>query len=153
MEIRGTGYWNLNNNSLVNDKLFVSQMNGKLEDYFNETMETSNPVIRWDFLKFKMRQFCISYSKQKSRLRKQKRMSLESELKKLENNMTVTSTNLELKEYNSVKQELEQIYNYVTEGIILRSRTDWNEEGEKLTEYFLNLEKRSKSIKRIFENS
>ena len=85
---RGPGYWKLNN-SLVNDKLFVSQTNSKLEDYFHKTMEISNPVIRWDFLKFKMRQFCMSYSKQKSRERKQKRMSLESKLKKLENNVTV----------------------------------------------------------------
>ena len=77
---RGPGYWKFNN-SLVNDKLFVSQMNSKIEDYFHETMEISNPVIRWDFLKFKIRQFCISYSKQKIRERKQKRMSLESNLK------------------------------------------------------------------------
>ena len=76
-------------------------------------------------------------------------MSLESKLKKLENNITVTSMDLELKEYNSVKQELEQIYNYITEGIILRTRTDWYEEGEKLTKYFLNFEKRSKSKTRI----
>ena len=87
----------------------------------------------------------MSYSKQKSRERKQKRMSLESKLKKLENNITVTSTDLELKEFNSVKQELKQICNYITEGIILRTRTDWYEEGEKSTKYFLNLEKRSKS--------
>ena len=86
-------------------------MNSKLQDHFHETMEISNPVIRWDFLKFKMRQFCMSFSKQKSRERKQKRMSLESKLKKLGNNITVTSMDLELKEYNSVKQELEQIYN------------------------------------------
>ena len=120
-------------------------MNSKIEDYFHEIMEISNPVIRWDFLKFNMRQFCMSYSKQKSRERKQKRMSLESKLKRLENNLTVTSTDLELKEYNSVKHKLEQIYNYTTEGIILRTRTVWYEEGEKLTKYFLNLEKRSKS--------
>ena len=68
---RGPGYWKFNN-SLVNNKLFVSQMNSKIEDYFHETMEISNPVIRWDFLKLKLRQFCMSYSKQKSRERKQK---------------------------------------------------------------------------------
>ena len=71
-------------------------------------------------------------------------MSLESKLKKLENNITVTSTDLELKEYNLVKQELEQIYNYITEGIILRTQTTWYEEGKKSTKYFLNLEKRNK---------
>ena len=65
----------------------------------------------------------MSYSKQKSREEKQKRISLESKLESLENNITVTSADLELKEYNSVKQELEQIYNYITEGIILRTRT------------------------------
>ena len=71
-------------------------------------------------------------------------MSLESKLKKLENNITVTSTDLELKEYNSVRQELEQIYNYNLEGI-LRTRTAWYEKDEKSTKYFLNLEERSKS--------
>ena len=115
-------------------------MNSKIEEYFHEIMEISNPVIRWDFLNFKMRQFCMSYSKQKSCERKQKRISLESKLESLENNITVMSTDLELKEYNSVKQELEQIYNYITDGIILRTRTVWYEEGEKSTKYFLNLE-------------
>ena len=68
---RGPGYWKFNN-SLINDKQFVSQMNSKIKEYFHEIMKISNPVIRWDFLKFKMRQFCMSYSKQKSRERKQK---------------------------------------------------------------------------------
>ena len=147
----GPGYWKFNN-SLINDKQFVSQMNSKIEECFHEIMEISNPVIRWDFLKFKIRQFCMSYSKQKSRKRKQKRISPESKLESLENNITVTSTDLVLKEYNSVKQELEQIYNYITEGIILGTRTVWYGEGEKSTKYFFNLEKRSKS-KCIFKNS
>ena len=132
-------------------------MNSKIEEYFHEIMEISNPVIRWDFLKFRMRQFCMSYSKQKSRERKQKRISLESKLESLENNITVTSTDLELKKYNSVKQELEQIYNYITEGIILRTRTVWYEESEKLTKYyFLNLEKRSKAkmhVRKLIDSS
>ena len=77
---RGSGYWKFNN-SLVNDKLFVSQMNSKMEDFFHETMEIPNPVIKWDFLKLKMRQFCMSYSKQKSRRENKKRTCLESKLR------------------------------------------------------------------------
>ena len=68
---RGPGYWKFNK-SFVNDKQFVSKMKSKIEDCFHGTMEISNPVIRLDFLKFKMRQFCMSYSKQKSRERKPK---------------------------------------------------------------------------------
>ena len=97
-------------------------MSSKIAEYFHEIMEIANPVIKWDFFNFKTRQFCMSYSKQKSRERKQKKVSLESKLESLENNITVTSTDLELKEYNLVKQELEQIYNYITEDIILRTR-------------------------------
>ena len=94
----------------------------------------------------------MSYSKQKSRERKQKRISLESKLESLENNITVTSTDLELKEYNSVKQELEQIYNYITDGIILRTRTVWYEEGKNRLSIFLTL-RRGVSLKCTFENS
>ena len=66
------------------------------------------------------------------------------------------STDLELKEYNSVKQELEQIYNYITEGIIPRTWAVWYEEGKNSTKYFLNLEKRSKSkthIRKLIDSS
>ena len=71
---RGSGYWKFNN-PLINDKQFVSKMSSKIEEYFHEIMEIANPVIRWDFLNFKMRQFCMSYSKLKSRERKQKSQS------------------------------------------------------------------------------
>ena len=37
----------------------------------------------------------------------------------------------------------------ITEGIIMRSKTDWYEHGEKLTKYFLNLEKRNKAKSHI----
>ena len=83
-------------------------------------------------------------------------MSLELKLKKLENNITVTSADLELEEYNSVKQELEQIYNNITEGIILRPRTNWYEEGEKSNKYFLKIKKRSKPkthIRKLVDSS
>ena len=50
-----------------------------------------------------------------------------------------------LLEYNRSKDELESLYNYITKGIILRSRISWYEHGEKSSKYFFNLEKRNKS--------
>ena len=47
------------------------------------------------------------------------------------------------------KQELDQIYDHITNGIILRSCTTWYEEGEKSSSYFLRLEKRIKSKSHI----
>ena len=54
-----------------------------------------------------------------------------------------------LLEYNRSKDELESLYNYITEGIVLRSRISWYEHREKSSKYFLNLEKRNKSKSQI----
>ena len=35
-------------------------------------------------------------------------------------------------EYESAKNELEKLYDYITNGIILRSKAHWYEEGEKI---------------------
>ena len=51
------------------------------------------------------------------------------------------------------KNELELINDHITNGIILRSKVNWYEHGEKLTPDFFNLEKRKKAkshLKRIF---
>ena len=41
--------------------------------------------------------------------------------------------------------DLETLCKYITAGIIMRSKSDWYEFGEKSSKYFLNLEKRNKA--------
>ena len=48
-------------------------------------------------------------------------------------------------EYNDPKNQLKNTYDYITQGIIVRSRATWYEHGEKSSKYFLNLAKRNKS--------
>ena len=50
-----------------------------------------------------------------------------------------------MKEYQEAKAEFEIMYNHITEGIIIRSRCDWFELGEKSSRYSLGLEKRNKA--------
>ena len=55
-------------------------------------------------------------------------------------------------EYLEAKGEWEKLVRKKTNGIILRSKAKWSEEGEKNTKYFLNLEKRKynqKCIKKL----
>ena len=40
---------------------------------------------------------------------------------------------------------MEKIYDHITDGIILRSKAQWYEEGETASKYFLTLEKNSKA--------
>ena len=50
-----------------------------------------------------------------------------------------------LDQYNKSKNESENLYNYITEGTILRSEVKWYEYGEKSSKYFFRLEKRNKA--------
>ena len=48
-------------------------------------------------------------------------------------------------EYTKTKSELEKIYDNIAEGIKIRSKCSWYQNGEKCTKFFLNLEKRNAS--------
>jgi len=43
-----------------------------------------------------------------------------------------------------LQAEYDQLYNYITQGAIVRSRATWSGKGEKNNKYFLNLEKSNK---------
>ena len=46
-----------------------------------------------------------------------------------------------LSKYNAIKEEIDEIYDHITEGIRIRSKWEWCEHFEKSTKFFLNLEK------------
>ena len=50
-----------------------------------------------------------------------------------------------INEFETTKKELDVIFNHITDGIILRLKARWYEEGEKFTKYFLSLEKSNKA--------
>ena len=45
-------------------------------------------------------------------------------------------------EYINCKNQLEEIYDDIAEGVEIKNKYQWYEEGEKSTKFFLNLEKR-----------
>lgn len=51
----------------------------------------------------------------------------------------------------TVQNDLLVYYNFKLQDTIVRSRARWVEEGEKSTKYFLNLEKRNKSLSVIYK--
>ena len=75
---------------------------------------------------------------------KETRVDLERKASKLEMNMIDDPSSEKMEKYNSEKLEFEKMYEYITDGIIMGSISQWCEEGEKSTKYFLSLEKKNK---------
>ena len=82
--------------------------------------------------------FTINFSKKLVKEENTDRNFLEKELKKQEKNLNNSQTN----EYClECKQKLQNIYTEKVNGIRIRSKCNWYNNGEKSTTFFLNLEK------------
>ena len=68
---------------------------------------------------------------------------MESKIENFEKNENPSQD--EFADYEEAKTELEKIYDHITDGIILWSKAQWYEEGEKACNYFLTSEKKQKS--------
>ena len=87
--------------------------------------------------------------KNRFQLAKRKKEQEHKLLYKLENLEHKLSADEYLQEYNTVKKEWEKVQSEKTEGIIFRAKLQWVEQGEKITKYFLNLEKQNYNLKYI----
>ena len=90
----------------------------------------------WDLGKIKIKRFTQEYSAEQSLKSRLALEELENKIDELTNDFT------KHKELNELKQEYETIISKSNEGVKIRSRVQWWEEGEKSTKYFHNLEKR-----------
>ena len=79
--------------------------------------------MKWEFVKYKCRDLSGKISTEKSRERKSRRVELENRLAELENIITTNSSEEVTTVYNNCKSDLEALYNYITEGIIMRSKS------------------------------
>ena len=98
----------------------------------------SNHQLKWELLKYEVRKFTVNYTKQIAKEKQQQIIKLENQVKILENNLDKDGN---LSKYNNIKNELDGIYDHITEGIHLRSKCNWYEHSKKSTIFFFNLEK------------
>ena len=112
-------------------------------------MDHMNPTIFLDFFKCQIRSLSIEYSIYKSRQNKVKENDLIKRIDHLENSYASNLTPSLKNELIQCRSDLEAIYDKRAEGIIVRSRANWVENGEKNTQYFINLEKRNQRQKTI----
>ena len=170
---RGRGYWKLNN-CLLKEKDYVDMVKATICEiveqyaaipYITNSLKnihpkdiqfTINDQLFFEMLLMEIRSKTITYS-----IRKKKNdLSLEHDLEKEIETLFNRASDVQTHNLNSLlktkQNELADLRKSKMDGVLIRSRTRWMEEGEKPSRYFLNMEKRNfvnKSISNIVKES
>ena len=145
-QLKGPGSWKLDV-SLLTNKDYVDAMEHSIPVWINHSnMLFDDKQMSWEWIKFKIREFSIKFSKTVAWNRKKEELEL---LKTYENLKAIhesCSSDDSFYDLEKVKAQLELIEEKKTEGIIIRSRARWHEYGEKSNKYFFKFgEKKSYS--------
>ena len=148
---RGSSFWKFNS-TLINDQEYCDLLRLEYKNWLEEFKEVNDKRVLWDLVKYKIRQRTIIYSKAKARKKREKVKQLEETLRNCTIRCDNNPSKENLEELECLQAEYDQLYDYITQGAIIRSRATWYELGEK-NKYFLNLEKSNKkksSVRKIF---
>ena len=140
---RGPGCWKLNT-KLISDEDYKNTIRSKIKE-ITEINSGANANTLWELIKGSVRQESIVYAAQKQKERVKREKSLQKEIEGLNDAIHNSSSECPylLTELETKQNDLEKIYDEKVQGIILRAKSRWVEEGEKNTKYFANLEKRN----------
>ena len=111
--IRSKGLWKFNS-SLIKDQKYINKIKDLIRSFDTKNDCSFSRQLKWEFLKYEIGKFTIHYTKGLAKEKKQKILNWESELKKLEISLDDANN---LGKYNSIKNELDAIYDNTGEGI------------------------------------
>ena len=166
-EMKRKTFWKFNS-SLLKDVEYIEEINTEIKHvteeyavlvYNQKQIEnisqtdiqfTISDQLFLDVLLMKIRSKTIAYASMKKRKSTEKENQLEVDIQHLE--QTTCKSDQQNKRVEECKANLIAIRKKKMDGILLRSRARWIAEGEKISAYFCNLEKRhfiSKSITKL----
>ena len=106
-----------------------------------QDIDTVNPNLLWEMVKMKVREESLKYGTSKRKKLTKKEEEVEQAIASLEKFLSEfkgdeTQRQKVWSELETKKRELEAIIEYRTKGAILRSKSQWYNEGEKKIKYF-----------------
>ena len=160
---RGKGFWKFND-SLLKDKTYVNLVKETIRSVIdqynlipgqnhaflhpNDLKFTINDQLLFEMILMEIRAKTISYASYKKRQEGKVELGLEKEIGVLTG--LIAQGDNSASDLLKIKEaELINIRKNKMEGVLVRSRTRWMEEGEKPSKYFLNMEKRNMGNKTI----
>ena len=164
---KGSGIWKMNESILKNAD-YVEHINTTIKntvcqyaipvyDYeylrdvsnYEHVQLTINDGLFYETLLMLIRGDTVQYCKRKAHKRRAKEKVLIKKVQDAQNVLNHDKSDANAQSLDKVKEELENLRKPYIEGLIVRSRAQWHEEGEKSSKYFLSLEKRNATRKSI----
>ena len=125
---RGRGIWKFNN-ALLQDNSFKEGVTEVIHNTLNELMQLQmTPHIEWEILKYEIRKFCIKFSKNRAKTKKEEKIRHENIIQNFETDPECSTFSNE--EYAESKIWLEDWFQEHLNGTILRAKSVWYEKGE-----------------------
>ena len=147
----GKGLWKYNKTTLEN-KTNAAEMKSHWDKYRTSKNRYKNLLEWWEIGKRSCKQKCIDLSKLQlkddAEVKEKLKIKLNEVCRSTDAKSSVT--------IRQIKKQLNEIEENETEGALIRSRLQWQNEGEKCTNYFFNLERRKgaeKQIHKLTDNS
>ena len=100
-------FWKFNN-SLLEDPLFVQSLREKFPNWLQEINFCDDIRVKWDWMKYKIRQDSIMYSKSKAKQRRKKLQTIENKLKMCENDLAKSPSQENVATLEALKAEYER---------------------------------------------
>ena len=92
--LRGRAYWEFNR-SLTQDNYFIDSLKSQIPIFTREVSSINDPIMSWEYGKYKCREFSQSYSIRKAKERKSRCILLEKRIVELES-LILSSSSQEL---------------------------------------------------------
>ena len=136
---KGKGYW-IFNNAILKNQAYVDLITEQLQAQIDKRPDTNEIPEWWENTKHQLKQTTLKYAKKTYKQNKAKELQL---TRKLRN----TLRKEEKKQLNNtistnIRHKLEQIQRQKEEAARIRTKQAWNNDGERPTHFFCNLEKR-----------
>ena len=151
---RGPGIWRLNTELLNHpkiDKEIRTAISNHAEKYGH-----LKPDDRWDELKHIVKCIYIEKGQLRGKKKRQNLSNLSENLSELDITSSEKCNKVTLEAMELVKFKIKQLEEERTRGAIVRSRVQWDSEGERCTKYFFALEKRNfarKCMRKIIDDN
>lgn len=140
---KGRGVWKLNN-SILKDKAFKRELQATQRFWKAKQHEYINIHEWWDKVKSEYKRTAISYSVRKQRRQRKQEDNLLKAISDLKKEIRPDLNKLRL-----LEQQLTDLVQKRLDGVKIRSRAQWVEDGEKPTKYFFELERKKQAAARI----